>query len=112
MKKVRRDIHNYVIEPELLKQILENPSPWFRENKIDVTLRIESSFVSYFNDRNIIPDSISKELLDDDSLLVTLSVNSLEEIKGTIKFWLPKIDVIKPKELKQSIIKDISTFLK
>ncbi len=40
-----------------------------------------------------------------------MTVNSLDEIKGQIKFWLPNIDVIKPIELKKSIIKDIKSFL-
>ncbi len=111
MKKVRRDIHGFEIDKSLITQIINNPSPWFRENKIDVVLKVQPDFVTYFTDRNILQDIHSRELLEDGSLIVNLFVNSLEEIKGIIKFWLPKIDVIKPLELKESIISDISTFL-
>lgn len=112
MKKVRRDIHGFEIDKSLINQILKNPSPWFRENKVDVVLKVRPDFVQYFTDRNILQDFTSSEILEDGSLIVNLIVNSLEEIKGIIKFWLPNIDIIKPLELKESILRDISNFIK
>lgn len=111
MKKVRRDINNFKINSKLLNEIIDNPSPWFKEKKIPVTLKIKGSFSDYFIDRNILPerDSFTKE--NNGELIVHMTINSLEEIKGQIKFWLPNIDVIKPIELKESIKKDIKSFL-
>lgn len=111
MCKVRRDIKSFEINREILSGIEANPSPWFRENKTAVRLSVEPDFVSYFIDRNILPERTSEDIQDDGSLIITMEVNSLEEIKGTIKFWLPKIDVLEPLELKESIIKDIKSFL-
>lgn len=111
MSKVRRDIHEFVVDVNISNSIVNNPSPWFRDSKVKVVLKVKNDFVSYFQDRNIIPDKESEVLQDDKSLNVTLNLNSVDEIKGLIKFWLPNIDVIEPVDLKESIIKDIKSFL-
>lgn len=111
MKKVRRDIKTFEIDERLITQISENPSPWFREDKIEVTLSVKRAFIDYFNNRNLFPQCYNKVLLDSGDLSVKLKVNTTDEIKGQIKYWLPQIDVIEPKTLKDEILKDIKSFL-
>lgn len=112
MKKVRRDIHSFKVDNRLLDEITINPSPWFRDDKVEVVLNIKPSFVSYFMDRNIIPNILSSVTNFDKSINIKIIVNTVEEIKGIIKFWLPNIDVVEPKSLKDSILNDIKEFIK
>lgn len=111
MKKVRRDVKSFIHNKELLEEIEKNPSPWFRSNKINVNLLVNSDFKDYFLDRNLIPVFTSKGEDDNGNLLISIKVNSLDEIVGTIKFWLPNIKVVSPHELKEKIIEDIKNFL-
>lgn len=111
MKKVRRDIIAFTKDLHLIELIDKNPSPWFREEQIEVVLSVNKDFADYFTDRNIFPEreNIIKE--DDGTLTVSLKVNSIDEVKGTIKFWIPNIAVVKPLSLKKSIINDIKKYL-
>ncbi|MGL1892086.1 MAG: WYL domain-containing protein [Spirochaetaceae bacterium] len=111
MKKVRRDINHFIIDDKLLKDIEDNPSPWFREDKVNIVLKIKSDFAEYFLDRNIISDRDSVITNSDNSLTVKLKVNSIDEIKGLIKYWLPKIIVVEPKTLEDEIKKDLKEYL-
>lgn len=111
MLKVRSSIDTFSIDSSILKTIESNPSPWFRESKTKVVLLVEKEFTDYFIDRNILEGKESFTTNNDGTLTVILMVNSLEEIKGTIKFWLPNIKVIEPESLKDSIVKDIKKFL-
>lgn len=111
MKKVRRDIVNFSKDDNLLKLIEKNPSPWFREEQVEVVISVSSDFSDYFLDRNILPDRERTIKEEDGSLTVILKVNSIDEVKGIIKFWIPNIAVIKPANLKESIIKDIKKYL-
>ena len=93
MKKVRRDFNSFEIDYTLLKEIENNPSPWFRKDKIQVELKITSGFSEYFLDRMLIENCEKVISNDDGSLTVIKEVYSLDEIKGVIKFWLPNIKV-------------------
>lgn len=111
MKKVRRDVKNFIPDEDLNREITENPSPWFRKNKVDVLLRIDAGFVEYFLNRNLFPDRFDVKHNNDGSLECSVRVNTTDEIKGQIKFWLPKIDIISPTSLKDEIITEIKSFL-
>lgn len=110
MKKVRRDIAAFSKDQKLLNLIENNPSPWFREKQIEVVLSVAEDFSDYFIDRNILPERENIRKEDDGSLTVDLKVNSIDEVKGIIKFWIPNIVVIKPDNLKESIINDIKKY--
>lgn len=111
MKKVRRDVKTFIHDNKLLREIEENPSPWFRSKKIDVELIINRDFKEYFLDRNLISGVTENGEDEKGNLIISIKVNSLDEIMGTIKFWLPNIEVRSPLELKDKIIKDIEKYL-
>lgn len=111
MRKVRRDIKGFFHDEELLKDIEENPSPWFRTSKVSITLLIENNFKEYFIDRNLIPGYKVLKEDDQENLEIEISVNNIDEITGLIKFWIPNIRVVEPMELKEKIIKDIKKYL-
>lgn len=111
MRKVRRDINSFIPDKNIVKSIESDPSPWFRLDKVDVELEIDKSFKGYFLDRSIIEDFKNNGEDIDGNLRISLKVNIIDEISGTIKYWLPNIRVISPNSLKEKINNDIKKYL-
>jgi predicted DNA-binding transcriptional regulator YafY len=47
----------------------------------------------------------------DGSIVVSFKVGSLDEIKNTLKGWLPHIKILQPEELKKLFLNDMKTWI-
>jgi len=86
---------------------------WFDENgNIDVELLIDKSIIKYFQRKPISPTQKLKGFDKDGNMIITLQITHKNEIIPIIKYWLPNIKVLKPKDINQEIGQEIEKFLK
>ena len=85
---------------------------WFDENNsFEVKLLIDKSISKYFQRK---PISNTQRYIghdEDDNMIVTLQATHENEIFPIIKYWLPNIKILEPKEMNEKIKKDIQEFI-
>lgn len=86
---------------------------WFEETKpYEVELLISSHIAKYFQRKPISKTQKTNGFDEDGHMKLTLEITDDNELIPLIKYWLPHIKVVKPKELNERIKKDVEKFLK
>ena len=94
------------------RMLKESGNIWFSsERNIEVVVEVDKSCAHYFQRRKVFPHQEIKEEWTDGAIIVSFKVGSLDEIKNTIKVWLPYIKIIQPEELKNLFLKDMKTWI-
>jgi len=103
---------SFSMDEDIIRSIEESDTVWISKGEsIEVKLRVAASFASYFIDNISLPGQKNCTTEDDGSLIVTVKVFYLEEIKNIIKYWIPRIIVIAPSELRDEIKKELTTYM-
>ena len=88
-------------------------SPYYTEHiKYEVVIEVSKNISEYFLVKQQLPSQKIVEKKDDGSLVLSYFVSHEEEIDNLIKSWLPDIRVIKPKQTKERIYKELQNYLK
>lgn len=95
-------------------QSIENAlNIWFSEDtNISVKLLIDKSIMKYFQRKPISQTQRFIDLDNDGNMIISIDISNENEIIPIVKYWLPNIKVIEPKELNEKIKKEIEKFLK
>ncbi|PKN19273.1 MAG: transcriptional regulator [Deltaproteobacteria bacterium HGW-Deltaproteobacteria-6] len=94
------------------RMLKESGNIWFSaERNIEVVVEVDKSCAHYFRRRKVLPHQEIKQELTDGAIIVSFKVGSLDEIKNTIKVWLPNIKIIQPEELKNIFLKDMKAWI-
>jgi len=91
---------------------LENAyAPYFIPDKeIEVHLAVDAKVAEYFKLKAQFPDQkIVKE--SEEELQITAVVSTYDEILPEIKMWLPYIEIVSPKSLRDRLDEDIRTYM-
>ena len=105
---VRKNTNKFVMDDLILKQIEESETVWISNSKpIVIKLKINSDFKEYFKENVTLPGETNRTEANDGSLIVDISASVLDEIKSIVKYWIPRIEVLEPKELKEIIKQEI-----
>jgi predicted DNA-binding transcriptional regulator YafY len=90
----------------------ESGNIWFSsERNIEVIVAVDKSCAHYFRRRKVYPHQEIKEERVDGSIVVSFKIGSLDEIKTTLKVWLPHIKIIQPEQLKIIFLNDMNTWI-
>lgn len=81
------------------------------EAKIEVVLKVSPQVAHYFQRRNILPNQKIDKALETGELIISSKVAYSLQIIPLIKYWMPHLQVISPKEIHQQVIDDIKQFL-
>ena len=86
---------------------------WFDENgDIDVELLVHKSIIEYFLRKPISPTQKVKGYDEDGNMIVSIKITHKNEIIPIIKYWLPNIKVLTPKEINKEIKQELLKFIK
>lgn len=86
---------------------------WFNdETNIDIELLVDKSVIEYFQRKSISPSQKIKGYDEEGNMIVSLHVTHKEEIIPIIKYWLPKVKVLTPKDINEEIKEEIAKFIK
>lgn len=86
---------------------------WFNEEgNIDVELLVDKNIIEYFQRKSISPSQKIKGYDEDGDMIVSLKITHKNEIIPIIKYWLPNIKVLTPKEINEEIKEEILKFTK
>jgi len=111
MSSVWETKESFECNPSVEKQIIDEETIWFSEDKLEVVLKVSADVADYFNRRQLLPEQEITKTCDDGSLIVTTTVANEKQILPIIKYWLPHVKVISPSSLDEKLRVDIRTYL-
>lgn len=98
-------------QPKIFQAIQDEDSIWYGQDKTQVTLHVAKDVAYYFKRRKLLPNQEISQEMDDGGLIVSSKVTHLNEILPLIKYWLPHINVVAPKKLKQHLFDDLKQYM-
>lgn len=111
MSSVWETKESFECNPAVEKQIIDEETIWFSEDKLEVVLKVSADVADYFNRRQLLPEQEITKACDDGSLIVTTTVANEKQILPIIKYWLPYVKVISPSKLERKLREDIKDYL-
>lgn len=104
---------NFNHDHSVLDEINRSESIWMgNKMPINIKVKVSPDFSEYFKERIILPGQQNIIENEDGSLLVDVEATFVDEIQGIIKYWIPRLQVIEPEYLKESIKKELSDYIR
>lgn len=83
---------------------------WFTEANTEVLLRVAPAIAHYFTRRALLPQQ-QQRLDNDGSLLVTTQINHIDQLLPVVRYWLPHVRIISPKNWQQDLEVQLHDYL-
>ena len=98
LKELKVLPRSYGHVPDDLDALLEGSANiWFGgERNLEIVIEANKKAADYFRRRKIFPTQEIRHEKPDGSLVVTFKVGAYEEIRDTLKAWLPNIRILEP----------------
>ena len=98
LKELKVLPRSYGHVPDDLDALLESSANiWFGgERNLEIVIEANKKAADYFRRRKIFPTQEIRHEKPDGSLVVTFKVGAYEEIRDTLKAWLPNIRILEP----------------
>ncbi len=105
---------DHAVSNEEIEEVLSKiHSPHFvKGQEIHVQVKVDAEVVEEFDSYAHLPGVYGEpEKQNDGSVILNATVSSLKEIEKEIKMWLPNIKVLKPREMHQRLLDELSRYL-
>lgn len=116
VSNVRTNNNNFIFDESILREIEETDTIWMsnrddRQNKT-VKLKTTPDFTQYFKDNITIPGEFQREEQDDGSIVISVEVNIGYEILSIVKYWIPRLEILEPAELREELSNQLKEYMK
>jgi len=103
---------SFEIDEKVDKLLNDSISVWFQRNEpFEVKLLANAKIAKYFQ-RKSLPTQTITSINDDGSMEFIVKVTHEMEILPIIKYWIPNLEIISPKSLKDTLLNEIERYLK
>lgn len=101
---------NFEPNDDFLKIIEENQITWFSKTIIEVLLEVDMEVANYFERKRILPSQKIVEKLEN-AIIVSTKVSFEDEILRIVRYWIPHIKIISPKNLQEKLENGLRNYL-
>ena len=98
-------------DPGIEAKLLAEDGIWFREDSIEVVLKIASEVAGYFKRRRLIANQVIDNELEDGSLLLSARVGHANQVLPIVRYWIPHIRIISPESLQTEMERGLAMYL-
>ena len=107
--KIKGD--TFSVNAEFLKRIEKNDTNWFSDDKFKVTLEIKNEAMEYFRRKEFLPNyEVAQE--EEEKIIISTEVAYDDEILRVVKYWLPFIKILEPKNLRDKFEELLRDYLR
>ena len=83
---------------------------WFTEQTTEVLLRVAPEVAHYFSRRPLLPEQQQRQD-SDGSLLVTTHINHINQLLPIVRYWLPHVRILEPREWEEELVRGLRQVL-
>lgn len=105
------DLDKFTLDPIVIKQLENEESIWFGNDKNQILLKVSTEIAEHVKQRQIFPEQKIEQVFENGDLLVSSRIAHNDQIKSSIRFWLPHVRVQDPIELQHEIEEDLKQYL-
>ena len=111
IKRIKIKGDTFSVNAEFLKRIERNDTNWFSDDKFKVMLEIKNEAMEYFKRKEFLPNyKVVQE--DEDKIIISTEVAYDDEILRVVKYWLPFIKILEPKNLRDKFKELLRDYLR
>ncbi len=101
----------FAYDSEIEQRLLEEDGIWFSQQEIEVKLKISKEISGYFQRRKLIANQEIEKTFEDGSLILKTKVGHINQVLPIIKYWIPFISVLSPKDLREKLFDQLNYYL-
>jgi len=105
------DYSQFTPDPEIVKQVENDDSIWFGQDKKEVILSIQSDVAFYFKQRSLLPEQQIVKELDDGGLLLSSQITHITQILPLVRYWIPHIKIVNPISMQDELEKGLKKYI-
>jgi len=94
----------------ILKQLEDEESIWFGQEKHEVILTVHPDVASHFHQRNLLPEQQIIKQLDDGGLLISSRITHVKQILPLVRYWIPHLKIVNPEGLQDELLRELKAY--
>ena len=98
-------------DPKLLEQLQTDDGIWTSDKPIEVVLMVDAQAAPYFRRRKLIANQVIDKELADGGLIVSAKVGHANQVLPIVRYWIPHLRIVAPKELAGRLERELRDFL-
>jgi len=107
----QHELAKFKPDPEILKQLDDEDSIWFGQDKIEVVLKIHAEVVLHFQQRQLFPEQEPVKTLEDGGMLVSSKITHAMQLLPLVRYWIPHVGIVSPEYLQDELEDGLKGYL-
>ncbi|WP_120430538.1 helix-turn-helix transcriptional regulator [Acinetobacter baylyi] len=111
LSNVGHELSHFEPDIEILKQLENEESIWFGQEKNEVILTVHADVAQHFKQRQLLPEQNVIKELDDGSLLVSSKITHNTQLLPLVRFWIPHVKIVNPEGMQGELENQLKEYL-
>ena len=99
----QHELSTFEPNPDILKQLEDEDSIWFGQEKSEVILKVHADVVLHFMQRQLLPEQELVKTLEDGGILVSSKISHAMQLLPLVRYWIPHVEIISPEHLQNEL---------
>ena len=99
----QHELSTFEPNPDILKQLEDEDSIWFGQEKSEVILKVHAEVVLHFMQRQLLPEQELVKTLEDGGILVSSKISHAMQLLPLVRYWIPHVEIISPEHLQNEL---------
>ena len=107
----QHELSTFKPNPDILKQLEDENSIWFGQEKSEVILKVHADVVLHFMQRQLLPEQELVKTLEDGGILVSSKISHAMQLLPLVRYWIPHVEIISPESLQDELETGLKWYL-
>ncbi|MFU8928197.1 helix-turn-helix transcriptional regulator [Acinetobacter puyangensis] len=105
------NLANFQPDANILKQLENEESIWFGQEKFEVILTVQAEVALHFRQRQLFPEQQIVKELDDGSLLLSSRITHTTQLLPLVRYWIPFVRIVNPVGMQEELEEGVKEYL-
>ncbi len=107
----QHELSTFEPNPDILKQLEDEDSIWFGQEKSEVILKVHADVVLHFMQRQLLPEQELVKTLEDGGILISSKISHAMQLLPLVRYWIPHVEIISPEHLQDELETGLKGYL-
>ena len=107
----QHELSTFEPNPDILKQLEDENTIWFGQEKSEVILKVHADVVLHFMQRQLLPEQELVKTLEDGGILVSSKISHAMQLLPLVRYWIPHVEIVSPEHLQNELEAGLKEYL-
>ncbi|QCD44199.1 helix-turn-helix transcriptional regulator [Campylobacter mucosalis] len=107
-----KSVENFKKDQKIQNYIEQNSNQFVSENLTFIKIKVKKEVSEFFERREVIRGQKITKSLKNGDLIIEAKVAFLKDFMAIVRYWLPNISIVEPKELKENLLNELEIYIK